>query len=153
MIDKTSTNHRQNATPTYGVAFSLYLYVMKAGLENVNEKRKTMTKKEREISEAIVQAMVKQNSMTVGMPTTRTVAQHLGMKAPELYKLLRKEGVLTKDEYGYWFCPRYDNTGLGLMRYFIYFDGDGDQCLKQYPVWTEKGVKLIKEMIHEQRAN
>ena len=75
------------------------------------------------------------------------------MKAPELYKLLRKEGVLTKDENGYWFCPRYDNTGLGLMRYFIYFDGDGDQCLKQYPVWTEKGVKLIKEIVHEQRAN
>ena len=69
---------------------------MKAGLENVNENRKTMTKKEREISEAIVRAMVKQNSMTVGMQTTRTVAQHLGMKAPELYKLLRKEGVLTK---------------------------------------------------------
>ena len=87
--------------------------------------------KEREISEAIVRAMVKQ----------------------KLYKLLRKEGVLTKDENGYWFCPRYDNTGLGLMRYFIYFDGDGDQCLKQYPVWTEKGVKLIKEIVHEQRAN
>ena len=112
-----------------------------------------MTKKEREISEAIVRAMVKQNARTVGMPTTRMVAKSMGMKAPELYKLLRKEGVLTKDEYGYWFCPRYDNTGLGLMRYFIYFDGDGDQCLKQYPVWTEKGVELIKEMIHEQRAN
>ena len=131
MIDKTSTNHRQNATPTYGVAFSLYLYVMKAGLENVNENRKTMTKKEREISEAIVRAMVKQNAMTVGMPTTRMVAKSMGMKAPELYKLLRKEGVLTKDEYGYWFCPRCDNMGLGLMRYFIYFDGDGDQCQKQ----------------------
>ncbi len=100
--------------------------------------------KEREISEAIVRAMVKQ---------TRMVAKSMGMKAPELYKLLRKEGVLTKDENGYWFCPRYDNTGLGLMRYFIYFDGDGDQCLKQYPVWTEKGVKLIKEIVHEQRAN
>jgi phage antirepressor YoqD-like protein len=112
-----------------------------------------MTKKEREKREAIVQAMVKQNNMTVGMPTTRMVAKSMGMKAPELYKLLRKEGVLTKDECGYWFCPRYDNTGLGLMRYFIYFDGDGDQCMKQYPVWTEKGVELIKEMIHEQRAN
>ena len=109
--------------------------------------------KEREISEAIVRAMVKQNAMTVGMPTTRTVAKHLGMKAPELYKLLRQHGVLTKDEYGYWFCERYNNMGLGRIRYFIYFDGDGEQCLKQYPVWTEKGVKLIKEMIHEQRAN
>ena len=132
----------------------MYLYtIKKAGLENVNEKRKTMTKKEREKREAIVQAMVKQNNMTVGMPTTRMVAKSMGMKAPELYKLLRKEGVLTKDENGYWFCPRYDNTGLGLMRYFIYFDGDGDQCQKQYPVWTEKGVKLIKEIVHEQRAN
>ena len=102
--------------------------------------------KEREISEAIVRAMVKQT-------TTRTVAKHLGMKAPELYKLLRQHGVLTKDEYGYWFCEKYNNMGLGRTRYFIYFDGDGEQCLKQYPVWTEKGVKMIKEMIHEQRAN
>ena len=124
--------------------------------------------KEREISEAIVRAMVKQNAMTVGMPTTRTVAKHLGMKAPELYKQLRQHGVmkapelykqlrqhgvLTKDEYGYWFCEKYNNMGLGRIRYFIYFDGDGDQCLKQYPVWTEKGVKLIKEIVHEQRAN
>ena len=69
--------------------------------------------KEREISEAIVRAMVKQN----------------------------------------WFCEKYNNMGLGRTRYFIYFDGDGEQCLKQYPVWTEKGVKMIKEMIHEQRAN
>ena len=137
---------------------------MKAGLENVNENRKTMTKKdckphfdlqvkEREISEAIVRAMVKQNSMTVGMPTTRTVAKSLGMKAPELYKKLRHEGVLTKNEYGYWFCERYNNKGLGRIRYFIYFDGDGEQCLKQYPVWTEKGVKMIKEMIQDVRCN
>ena len=109
--------------------------------------------KERETSEAIVKAMVKQNNMTVGMPTTRTVAKRMRMKAPELYKMLRQHGVLTKDEYGYWFCERYNNMGLARMRYFIYFDGDGDQCLKQYPVWTEKGVKLIKEIVDEQRAN
>ena len=109
--------------------------------------------KEREISEAIVRAMVKQNSMTVGMPTTRTVAKSLGMKAPELYKKLRYEGVRTKNEYGYWFCERYNNKGLGRIRYFIYFDGDGEQCLKQYPVWTEKGVKMIKEMIQDVRCN
>ena len=103
-----------------------------------------MTKKEREISEAIVRAMVKQNAMTIGMPTTRTVAKRMGMKAPELYKLLRQHGVLEKNEYGYWFSDHYNNQGLARMRYFIYFDGDGEQCLKQYPVWTEKGVDFIK---------
>jgi phage antirepressor YoqD-like protein len=109
--------------------------------------------KEREVQEAIVRAMVKQNSMTVGMPTTRMVAKQLGMKAPELYKLLRQEGVLTKNEYGYWFCDGYNDIGLARMRFFIYFDGDGDQCLKQYPVWTKRGVDFIKEMIYEQRGS
>ena len=112
-----------------------------------------ITKKEREVQEAIVRAMVKQNSMTVGMPTTRMVAKQLGMKAPELYKLLRQEGVLTKNEYGYWFCDGYNDIGLARMRFFIYFDGDGDQCLKQYPVWTKRGVDFIKKMIYEQRGS
>lgn len=110
------------------------------------------TKKDREVQEAIVRAMVRQNSMTVGMPTTRTVAKQLGLKAPELYKLLSREGVLTKNEYGYWFCNGYNEMGLARMRFFIYFDGEGEQCLKQYPVWTEKGVKFIKQIANEQRG-
>ena len=108
--------------------------------------------KEREVQEAIVRAMVKQNSMTIGMPTTRTVAKQLGMKAPELYKLLRQEGVLTKDEHGYWFCNGYHEMGLARMRFFIYFDGEGDQCLKQYPVWTEKGLKFLQEKFQDVRS-
>ena len=110
------------------------------------------TKKKREVQEAIVRAMVKQNSMTVGMPTTRMVAKQLGMKAPELYKLLRQEGVLTKNEYGYWFCDGYNDIGLARMRFFIYFDGEGDQCLKQYPVWTEKGLKFLQEKFQDVRS-
>ena len=110
------------------------------------------TKKIREAREAIVRAMVKQNSMTEGMPTTRAVAKQLGIKAPELYKLLRQEGVLTKDAYGYWFCDEYNEMGLARMRYFIYFDSDGDQCLKQYPVWTEKGVKYLLQKFLDVRS-
>ena len=104
-------------------------------------------KTKQEITTEIVQSVVNWNRKTKGMLTTRAVAKKLGMKAPEVYKLLRLRGVLTLDEYGYWFCDRYKDMGLALMRQFLHYNGEGQISIKQYPVWTERGVDFIKQQM------
>ena len=112
-----------------------------------------MMKTKEDIEAEIVQSVVNWNRKTKGLPTTRKVAKKLGMKAPELYKLLRLEGVVTMDEYGYWFCDYYKDMKLALMRQFLHYSGEGELSIKQYPVWTKKGVKFIERMIDEQRGS
>ena len=110
-------------------------------------------KTKQEIENQIVQSVKDWNRKTEGMPTTRKVAKKLGMKAPELYKLLRQRGVLTVDDMGYWFCGRYKDMKLALMRQFLYYNDEGELSIKQYPVWTERGLKFLKQIANEQRGN
>ena len=104
------------------------------------------------IEKEIVQSVKYWNRKTEGMPTTRKVAKRLGMKATELYKLLRQKGVLTVDDMGYWFCGRYKEMELALMRQFLYYNDEGELSIKQYPVWTERGVEFLKQIGNEQRG-
>ena len=107
-----------------------------------------MTEQEKESqTKRMVKAMKESNELTRDCVTTAQLGRQLGMSARELYKELCRQGILYYAQHKYLLCNGYDFQGLMLYRFFIYYSKDGERKLRMYPVWTSKGVSVIRNLI------
>ena len=90
-------------------------------------------------------AMVDCNLLTTDCLTTATVAKRLGMTPKQLYGRLKERGVLYKSDGIWMLTPAYAFRGLLRYRYTLYYTLLGEKKVRVYPVWTEKGLKFLKE--------
>ena len=114
--------------------------------ENKNEKQTSMTEKEKEYRrERMVRSLTKCNLLTMGCKTTGQVARQLRMTAKELYRELKERDILYKSDGIWMLTPAYAFRGLLRYRYTLYYTLLGEEKVRVYPVWTEKGLKFLTE--------
>ena len=107
-----------------------------------------MTEKEKEYrTERLLSAMKERNEETRNCLTATELGRPLGMTASEVYKELCRLGILYYGLGKYLLTSEYDFKGLMMYRFFIYFSKEGERKLRMYPVWTQKGVKTVRELI------
>jgi phage antirepressor YoqD-like protein len=92
-----------------------------------------------------LRAMVDCNLLTTDCLTTATVAKRLGMTPKQLYGRLKERGVLYKSDGIWMLTPAYAFRGLLRYRYTLYYTLLGEEKVRVYPVWTEKGLKFLTE--------
>ena len=106
-----------------------------------------MTEKEQAYrTERMVRTMVECNKLAVGCVSTAQAARRLKMTASELYKKLQLMGILFKDSGMWMLAPKYSSLGLLRYRYMLYYTLDGEQKVRVYPVWTERGMEFLEEL-------
>ena len=105
-----------------------------------------MTEKEKEYRrERMLRSMTECNLLTMGCKTTGQVARQLGMTAKELYRQLKEREILYKSD-GVWMLEQeYAFQNLLRYRYMLYYTLLGEEKVRVYPVWTEKGLKFLME--------
>ena len=118
--------------------------------ENQNEvltkTKMLMTEKEKEYRrERMVRSLTKCNLLTMGCKTTGQVARQLGMTAKELYRELKERDILYKSDGIWMLTPAYAFQNLLRYRYTLYYTLLGEEKVRVYPVWTEKGLKFLME--------
>ena len=111
-----------------------------------NENQTSMTEKEKEYRrERMVRSLTKCNLLTMGCKTTGQVARQLGMTAKELYRQLKERDILYKSDGIWMLTPAYAFQNLLRYRYTLYYTLLGEEKVRVYPVWTEKGLKFLTE--------
>ena len=118
--------------------------------ENQNEvltkTKMLMTEKEKEYRrERMVRSLTKCNLLTMGCKTTGQVARQLRMTAKELYRELKERDILYKSDGIWMLTPAYAFQNLLRYRYTLYYTLLGEEKVRVYPVWTEKGLKFLME--------
>ena len=107
-----------------------------------------MTEKEKEYrTERLLNIMKECNEQTRDCVTTTQLGRQLGMSARELYKELCRQGIMYYAQRKYLLCTKYMFRGLMMYRFFIYYSKDGERKMRMYPVWTQKGVDMLKKLI------
>ena len=105
-----------------------------------------MTEKEKEYRrERMVRSLTKCNLLTTDCVTTATAAKRLGMTPKQLYGRLKERGVLYKSDGIWMLTPEYAFQNLLRYRYTLYYTLLGEEKVRVYPVWTEKGLKFLTE--------
>ena len=105
-----------------------------------------MTKEEQMYrEERQLRAMVDCNLLTTDCVTTGQVARQLRMTAKELYRQLKERDILYKSDGIWMLTPAYAFRGLLRYRYTLYYTLLGEEKVRVYPVWTEKGLKFLTE--------
>ena len=105
-----------------------------------------MTEKEKEYRrERMVRSLTKCNLLTMGCKTTGQVARQLRMTAKELYRELKERDILYKSDGIWMLTPAYAFQNLLRYRYTLYYTLPGEEKVRVYPVWTEKGLKFLTE--------
>ena len=109
-----------------------------------------MTEKEKEYRrERMVRSLTKCNLLTMGCKTTGQVARQLRMTAKELYRQLKERDILYKSDGIWMLTPAYAFQNLLRYRYTLYYTLLGEEKVRVYPVWTEKGLKFLTEEFQE----
>ena len=105
-----------------------------------------MTKEEQMYrEERQLRAMVDCNLLTTDCVTTGQVARQLRMTAKELYRELKERDILYKSDGIWMLTPAYAFQNLLRYRYTLYYTLLGEEKVRVYPVWTEKGLKFLTE--------
>ena len=105
-----------------------------------------MTKEEQMYrEERQLRAMVDCNLLTTDCVTTATVAKQLGMTPKQLYGRLKERDILYKSDGIWMLTPEYAFQNLLRYRYTLYYTLLGEEKVRVYPVWTEKGLKFLTE--------
>lgn len=105
-----------------------------------------MTKEEKIYrEERQLKAIVECNRLTTDCKTTATVARRLKITASELYRRLKERDILYKSDGIWMLTPAYAFRGLLRYRYTLYYTLLGEEKVRVYPVWTEKGLKFLTE--------
>ena len=108
--------------------------------------KKLMTEKEKEYRrERMVRSLTKCNLLTMGCKTTGQVARQLRMTAKELYRELKERDILYKSDGIWMLTPANAFQNLLRYRYTLYYTLLGEEKVRVYPVWTEKGLKFLTE--------
>lgn len=102
--------------------------------------------------QGLVQLMTRCNKRTVGCLTTSEVARQMGLAPREMFRRLKRRGVIRYDKLMrcYMLHKQYDGRQLMLYRCCIYYSREGVRKMKQYPVWTELGAELIRQIAAEE---
>ena len=108
--------------------------------------------KDQETMQALVQLMASCNKRTEGCLTTSKVARQMGVAPRELFRRLKRRGVIRYDKLMRCHMLHKDYSGRQLMLYrcCIYYSREGVQKMKQYPVWTELGAEMIRQIAAEE---
>ena len=67
------------------------------------------------------------------------------LHSAELYRELKERDILYKSDGIWMLTPAYAFRGLLRYRYTLYYTLLGEKKVRVYPVWTEKGLKFLKE--------
>ena len=106
-----------------------------------------MTEKEQEYrTQRMVRAMVECNKLTQGCVSTAQAARRLKTTVKELYRKLQDLGILFKDSGMWMLAQKYSSLGLLRYRYMLYYTLHGEQKVRIYPVWTERGMEFLEEL-------
>ena len=122
------------------------MYSLTNTMYNNSQNGKLMTKEEKMYrEERQLRAIVECNLLTMGCKTTGQVARLLQMTAKELYRELKERDILYKSDGIWMLTPAYAFRGLLRYRYTLYYTLLGEEKVRVYPVWTEKGLKFLTE--------
>ena len=106
---------------------------------------------EQKTTERMVRMMAETNKMTEGCRTTSEVGRQMGLTPRETFRRLKQRGVIYYDKllHCYRLGSRYWGCGLVRYRCCIYYSREGEQKMKQYPVWTPRGETVIRQILAE----
>lgn len=110
-----------------------------------------MTTKERMTmqvnSEFVCNMMKQRNGGTEDCITTSELARELGILVTDLNQFLIDRKVLCRQHRELKLTLKFQERGLAKYRSCFRYRKDGQLKEIVYPVWTEKGQRMIKEMI------
>ena len=112
-------------------------------------KCKLIAEQETEIDRLLPKALYADNVLdSISCYTTTQIAKELGMTAQELNRLLCAERVQYYQSGQYMLYAEYAHQGLAKSRtHFDLYVGRDTVCTRVYLVWTERGRKLIHQMV------
>lgn len=112
-------------------------------------KCKVIAEQEVEIDRLLPKALYADNVLdSISCYTTTQIAKELGMTAQELNRLLCAERIQYYQSGQYLLYAEYAHRGLAKSRtHFDLYVGRDTVCTRMYLVWTERGRKLIHQMV------
>ena len=96
----------------------------------------------------IGRTLVSFNQNADGCITASDIAKAIGMEVKELNSFLTDMKIQQWKRGQYRLTPEYEGRGLAQDRLFIYYSKDGKQKERTYLVWTQKGAKMIDNIIN-----
>ena len=117
--------------------------------KTIAEKDSLLAEQETEIDRLLPKALYADNVLdSISCYTTTQIAKELGMTAQELNRLLCAERIQYYQSGQYMLYAEYAHRGLARSRtHFGLFVGSDTVCTRMYLVWTERGRKLIHQMV------
>ena len=117
--------------------------------KTIAEKDSLLAEQETEIDRLLPKALYADNVLdSISCYTTTQIAKELGMTAQELNRLLCAERVQYYQSGQYMLYAEYAHQGLAKSRtHFDLYVGRDTVCTRVYLVWTERGRKLIHQMV------
>ena len=108
----------------------------------------TKEKKMMQMNSEFVCNMLKQrNAGTQDCITSTDLAREIGIRVTDLNQFLIDREVLCRKHRELQLSLKYQGLGLAKRRSCFRYKKTGELKEIVYPVWTEKGQRLIKEMV------
>ena len=115
-----------------------------------------MTTKEKKMmqptEEHIRRMLHQRNAGTENCMLSSDLARELGITALDLHHYLIDVGFLYRERstYELKLCKRYAGLGYAKTRSHFRYNSKGDLVETRFPVWTQKGLEFIRNMIKGQ---
>lgn len=108
--------------------------------------------KDPETMQVLMLLMTRCNKRTEGCLTTSEVGRQMGLTPREMFRRLKRRGVIRYDKLMrcYMLHGDYRRRQLMLYRCCIYYSREGEPKMKQYPVWTPCGAEMIRQIAAEE---
>lgn len=110
-----------------------------------------MTTKEKMVlqvnSEFVCNMMKQRNAGTEDCITSSELARDIGIPVTDLHQYLIDRKVLCRRNHELQLTLKYQERGLTKKRSCFRYKKTGELTEIVYPVWTEKGQKMIKDML------
>jgi len=98
-------------------------------------------------SEFVCNMMKQRNAGTEDCITSSELARDIGIPVTDLHRFLMDRKVLCRRNHELQLTLKYQERGLTKKRSCFRYKRTGELVEIVYPVWTEKGKKMIKDML------
>ena len=100
-------------------------------------------------SEFVCNMMKQRNAGTQDCITSTELAREIGMPVTDMHDILIERKVLCRKHRELRLALKYQERGYEKYRSCFRYKKTGELKEIVYPVWTEKGQRMIKEMISD----
>ena len=103
-------------------------------------------------SEFVCSMLKQRNAGTQDCITSSELAREIGIPVADLHQYLIDEKVLCRKNRELQLTLKFQERGLTKKRSCFRYKKTGELMEIVYPVWTEKGQRMIKEMVKGKRS-